>query len=162
MTDMDAPIRSQQRALVTAVALLLGPVFMLGPAAGGVWLLVANGLSLQSGFVLLALVGGSAFLAYHMLQNYHWVEFDGSRIRGRRFWTRQLVEHPVEDVVEIRPLVAVVRSTVTTVTDKLLGPVRGYEIRFRGGPSIGLVRHDMTNVDELVRAVEQAVASRRT
>jgi len=155
--DNDTLIRSRQRVIVTVVALLLGPVFMIGPAAGGVWLFVANGFSLTSAFVLLVFVGGSAFISYHMLQNFHWVEFDGVRIRGRRFWTRQLVDQAVQDIVEIRPLGSLVRNTTTAIIDKLIGPVLFYEIRFREGPSIGLVCYDMTNVNELVRAVEQAV-----
>jgi hypothetical protein len=160
MTHMEPVIRSQQRSILTVVAVLLGPVFVVGPAAGGVWFFVATGPGFQSTFVLLVLVGYSGFAAYHMLQNFHWVEFDGIRIRGRRFWTRQLVEGAVEDVIEIRPLAAVVRNTATTLADKLLGPVRGYEIRFRNGQRVALLRHEMTNVHELVRAVQQVIEAR--
>jgi hypothetical protein len=94
-----------------------------------------------------------------MTQNYQWVEFDGTTIRGRRFWTRRLVENTLTDVREIRVLGAV---APTTVTDKLLGPVRGYEICFYHGPSIAVIRLDMRNAEELAQAVERALQQRAT
>jgi hypothetical protein len=97
---MDTPIRSRQRVIVTVLALLFGPVFMLGPAAFGLWLLIAAGPNLGSAAAMIATLIASGLFAYHMLQNFQWVEFDGTRIRARRFWTRQLVEHAVTQAVE--------------------------------------------------------------
>jgi hypothetical protein len=104
----------------------------------------------------------SAFFAYHMTQNYQWVEFDGTNIRGRRFWTRRLVENTLADVRETRVLGAVAHNTVTTFTDKLFGPVRGYEICFYHGPSIAVIRLDMRNAEQLAEAVERALQQRGT
>jgi hypothetical protein len=104
----------------------------------------------------------SVFFAYHMTQNYQWVEFDGTNIRGRRFWTRRLVENALADVQEIRVLGAVVRNTVTSITDKLIGPARGYEICSYHGPSIAVIRLDMTNAEQLAEAVERALRQRAT
>lgn len=148
-------VRSVRRRIVTLVALLFGPLFMLGPVAIGVVLLYAVGFSLnsQSVLVLCFSVGGSAFFAYHMLQNYHWVEFDGEVIRGRRFWTRQYVEHRISNATQLLPLKGLAASPVNTVIDSILGPVRGVEIRFQHGPRVALIRHDMTNVDQLIKAV---------
>ncbi len=147
-------VRSKQRAIVTVAALIFGPVFMLGPAALGVLMLIYLWPDYMSVLGLLLMVGGSAFIAYHMLQNYHWVEFDGTCIRGRRFWTRRLVEQTVDDIVAIKPMGAVARSLETIITDKLLGSVRGFEIQFRHGPTIGLLRGDMAHVEELIEAVQ--------
>ncbi len=147
-------IRSEQRLVVTIAALIFGPMFMLGPAAIGVGMVIGTHFDGWSLLLLPLCVGCSAFIAYHMFQNYQWVELDGDIIRGRRFWTREFVEREIDQISEIVPAGAVVKSIENAIADKLLGSVRGYEIRFQnGGPNIGLVRHDMANVDELIEAL---------
>jgi hypothetical protein len=156
------PIRSYQRLATTIAALVFGPLFMLGPPAAGLCLLVFAPLSVTTVVAAIGLCCAGAFFAYHMTQSYQWVEFDGMRIRGRRFWTRRLVENTLADVRDIRVLGAVVRNTGTRVTDALLGPVRGYEIRFHHGPSINLIRLDMKNAEQPAAAVERALQQRGT
>jgi hypothetical protein len=110
-----------------------------------------SGLSL---LLLRVCVGGSAFLAYHMFQTYQSVELDGDVIRGRRFWTRQYVERELDQSSEVVALEAVVKTIHTKIADKLLGSIRGYEIRFEdGGRRITLVRQDMANVDALIETL---------
>ncbi len=151
MATASTTIRSEQRLIITVVALILGPVFMLGPAALGIGLAIGTKFQPFSLVFLVVLIAGSIFIAYHMFQNYHWVELDVDSIRGRRFWTRQHVERSIDEISEIVPLGAIAKTTETVITDQLLGSVRGYEIRFRdGGATIGLVRYDMTNVDVLI------------
>jgi len=157
---MEQAIVSRRLLVVTVAALIFGPVLMIGPLAGAVVLVVCAPVALTTVAGAIMIAGASPLIAYHMLQNYHWVEFDGDLIRGRRFWTRQLIEYRTEDVVNIRALGATNRFVTNLVIDEVLGPVRGYEICFRSGPSIGLIRHDMTGVDELVGAVLVAVKSR--
>lgn len=149
-----SPLRSQQRLIVTIVALIFGPLFMGGPLLLAVALLVFAPAYVGIPVALL-LAGASCFFAYHMGQNYHWVELDGDVIRGRKFWTRRLVEQRLEDVTEILPLQAVAQhEAVNVVIDGITGaPNRGYEIRFTHGPRIGLIRWDMTDVDGFVLAV---------
>jgi hypothetical protein len=89
----------------------------------------------------MALWGYSVLAAYFALQNYQWVEFDGLHIRGKRFWTRRLVEHSITDVQEIRSL-----------RDPLLGWVIGWEICFNQEPSVFLNR-DMKSAEQLIVAV---------
>jgi hypothetical protein len=103
----------------------------------------------------LLLTLASWFFAYHMLQNYHWVELDGDLVRGRKFWTRKLVEQRVQDITEVVPLQAVAKhDLVNVLIDGISGvPNRGYEIRFREGPKIALVRWDMTDVDGFILAL---------
>lgn len=153
-------IRSDQRLAATIAALIFGPLFMLGPVVGGIWLFVVGWPSVWPILGGLGLCGWGALFAYHMTQNYQWVEFDGIRIRGRRFWSRRLVENTLEDVRDIRVLGAIVRNAETICTDAILGSVRGWEIRFRHGPSIAVVRYDMRNAEQLVAAVEHALAQR--
>jgi hypothetical protein len=153
-------IRSDQRLAVTIPALIFGPLLMLGPVVGGVCLLVLARPSVITVLGALGLCCAGVFIAYHMTQNYQWVEFDGTRIRGKRFWTRRLVENTLADVRDIRVLGAVVRNPVTRAIDATFGSVRGWEIRFHHGPSIVLVRYDMKNAEQLVAAVEHALAQR--
>ena len=157
---IEAPIRSERRLAISIVALIFGPILVLVPIGLGLFIFLGTKPSITSGALLLLFAGGSAFIAYHMLQNNHWVEFDGTCIRTRRFWTRQLIDQYLEDVVDIRALGAVACTSETIVIDKLLGPVRGYEIRFKSGPGISLMRGDMKRVDELVIAIARAVRQR--
>ncbi|HBI41864.1 MAG TPA: hypothetical protein DDY78_03280 [Planctomycetales bacterium] len=159
---MTERIRSDQRLAVTIAALIFGPLFMLGPVAGGICILVLARLSVETVLFAIGLCCLSAFLTYHMTQNYQWVEFDGIHIRGRRFWTRRLVENTLADVQEIRVLGALARNKVTSVTDAIIGPVRGWEICFRHGPSIAVIRLDMKNAEQLAATVERALQQRGT
>jgi hypothetical protein len=156
-SPMSKIIRSDQRMAVTIAAMIFGPLFVLGPLALCALLLVKT-----FGVPAIALsplfVGLSAFFAYQMGQNFHWVEFDGKRVRGRKFWTRRFVDNDIGDATDIRPLGALARGNITVeLTDLILGPVRGYQIRFRSGPSIYLVRHDTKNVDALVVAIAKGI-----
>jgi hypothetical protein len=85
MDDDRSIIRSEQRLAVTIVALILGPLFMLGPAAAGVWGLISTEFKLVPFLGFAVMISLSAFITYHMTQNYHWVELDRDKIRGRRF-----------------------------------------------------------------------------
>jgi hypothetical protein len=138
-------IRSEQRLIMIIVALIFGPLVVGGPAVGGIWLLIVIWPNLWPKVWLLlgpmALCGYSALAAYFIFQNYHWVEFEGLHIRGKRFWTRRLVEHSLTDVHEIRPLKTL-----------LLGWVTGWEICFYQGPSI-ILNRDMKNAEQLIVAV---------
>jgi hypothetical protein len=154
MARPNEKIRSEQRFAVTAAALIMGPVFMLGPTALGIGIVIGTKFDWLSLLLLPACVGGSAFIAYHMFQSYQWVELDADVIHGRRFWTRQTVEHRVDQISAIVPLGAVVQTIHNVIADRLLGSIRGYEIRFKdGGRRITLVRHDMANVDALIEAL---------
>lgn len=147
-------VRSQQYLLVTIAALIFGPIFMIGPLALGILAAILMSFSLLGMAILIATLAASTFIAYHMLQNYHWVELDGNILRGRRFWTRQIVERSVDEIAGIVPLRAMANTAGTAVADHILGPNRGYEFRFKNVRStIGLVRGDMSNIDELTAAV---------
>jgi hypothetical protein len=155
------PLRCKQRLAATIPALIFGPMFMVGPVVLGLvfFVLAAFGNDIKS-VVLFALggllaFGASAFFAYHMLQNYHWVELDGGILRGQKFWTRRLVEQRVDDITEILPLQALAKHhTVNVLIDGITGTSnRGYEIRFRSGPKLTVIRWDMTDVDGFIEAV---------
>ena len=155
-------VRSDQRLAVTCAALILGPIFMVGPAALGFACAIGTGFNSLSLLVLPCLVAASAFITYHMLENYQWVELDGEFIRGRRFWTRQFVERRVDEISEIIPLGHAVKNVTNKLAAMFLGSVLGYKICFKeGGPTIELVRYDMTNVDALIAELIALTAKRR-
>ncbi len=147
---------------VTVAALVFGPAFMLGPIVLADFILLNVPFGPGPFATAIGALGATAFIGYHMLQNYQWVELDGDVIRGRRFWTRRLVEQRMDAIREVRCLGAAGRSIETLVADRLLGRVRGYEIRFERGPAIGLVRHDMAGVDEFIVALHARLAASRT
>jgi hypothetical protein len=132
---MESSIRSEQRAGVTVVSLIFGPVFVFGPPIWGILNAVHSAYDLTSILVLAGTLFWGAWAAYNMLQNCHWVEFDGRYIRGRRFWTRALIQQDISDLVKIRRLFS------------------GWLLVFRKGPSVGLLWGDMKNAETLSKAV---------
>ena len=94
-----------------------------------------------------------------MLSNFQWVELEGDIIRGRKFWTRRLIERQIQDIEEILPMGGIRKSVVTAAVDSVLGSIRGYEIRFDEGPSFFLMRTDMTDVDGFIRTLERKLQS---
>ena len=157
-------VRSAQRLAITIIALIMGPPFVLGPWAGGIAVLVFTPplIGIPVGLLLMGLGGLFAWL---MSENFAWVEIDGPVIRGRRFWTRVLVEHRVDQITQIKPLFSAMGGLTGLATDALLDAMlgtanRGYMIYFRQGPRIVLIRADMTNVDPFLVALHQQLGSR--
>jgi hypothetical protein len=157
-------VRSAQRLAITIIALVMGPMFVLGPWAGGIAALVFAPplIGIPVGLLLMGLGGLFAWL---MSENFAWVEIDGPVIRGRRFWTRILVEQRVEDITQIKPLFSAMGGLSGLATDALLDAMlgtnnRGYMIQFRTGPRITLIRADMTNVDPFLVALHQQLGPR--
>ena len=146
-------LRSQQKPLATVTTLTVVPLLMLCSAFVGIWLLCSQEIELATVLGSLACFGLSGLLIYHLGRNYLWVECDGKTLRGRRFWTRTLVEQPVDRIAEIRPLGAAAKTFHPGAGDTLLGPIRGYLIRFTNGPRVYLMHHQMNDVDELVEAL---------
>ena len=99
--------------------------------------------------VTLCIVGipVSFFCAYHMFQNYHWVEFDGKKVRGLKFWSRRYVEHDIETLLDIR------------VLGNRYTKNGGYELVFRQKPSIALVRFDMTRIDDFLDSIKDELSN---
>ena len=146
---------------IMVVLVLLGySLFILGPIAGAI---AAAGFSSHSGTQVLD--GGDCcrivvrvLCLCHLLldKSYQWVEFDGKHIRGRRFYTRRLVEHTIDEVVDVRVLRGWGQDAVTGVLNELFGEVRGYEIRFESGQSIWVMCDEMRNARELGEAIQKA------
>ena len=155
-------LRSEQRLATTVAALLFGPLFMLGPAVAGIFVFCfapwATGVPVAAG-----LFAGSWYIASQMFENFHWVELDGNTLRGRKFWTRKLVEEKLSDLTEIVPLQAVLsHAKENLLIDWVTGTSnRGYLMRFSDGDVLAIIRFDMTGVDGIIAVVRQRWVSLR-
>lgn len=149
------PIRCEFSKLTIVVALIFVPVFVSAPTAFVLWFFLKNP-KWDDAHILVSAVLMSCLFAYLTMRDFQWVEFDGTHIRARRFWTRQFVEKTVADIDEIRDCGEPIPSAGSLVLAKLMGPIRRYEIRFCHGPKIHLMTTDMANVVEFVDAVSMA------
>jgi hypothetical protein len=126
--------------LIAAVVLVLAPIKV--------------GLPLALFAILFVLV-----LGYAMSSSYQWVELDGDIIRGQKLLTRTVVERPVSDLFDAAALNSKAMGHLeNALTDAILKTSnRGYELRFRDGTKIGLVRGEMAGFEEFVGAVAEAI-----
>lgn len=156
------PHRIHLRPLIVLVAIIGMATFLLLP-------LVAAGLTLAfapiqvSAWVALGAVGFVAFIGYAMSSSLQWVELDGGVIRARRLLTRRLIERPVADIADAQPLHSQMMGPLeNALMDALLKTTnRGYEIRFRDGTKLGLVRGEMVGLEGFLGALAAELARQR-
>jgi hypothetical protein len=112
--------------------------------------------------VVLGVAAFSALLFWAMSSSYHWIELRGDVLRGRKLLTRRLVVRRVDDIVRILPLHSQLMGDLENlVLDAFLKTSnRGYELRFRDGSKVGLVRGDMAGLDEFMVALADRLADR--
>jgi hypothetical protein len=108
-----------------------------------------------------ALAGFGTFIYLVTRNDYGWIELQGNTLRARHLYTRRTIEHSVADIDNLTTMVnAVMVNAVsrleTHILEKLLGRVRGIEIRFRGEPMpLRVIRSGpaMTGAKELIEAI---------
>jgi hypothetical protein len=151
-------VRSHLRLAAKIPALVIGPSIWLGLLAGGI-LVAWKAPTLGSRLTIpLVMWGGGAFLMYHMIHTFDWVEFDGEVLRARHLYTRRLWVCRVEDIEEVRPAYGAVKGAANALMDRIIGPVRGYEIRVAGRRrGIWMAVGDTANAKELAMAVARAI-----
>jgi hypothetical protein len=103
-----------------------------------------------------------AVMTWAMSSSVQWVELDDGVIRARRLLTRRLVVHRVSDIVAVKPLNSnAMGSLENALADAFMGTSnRGYELRFRDGSKLGLVRGDMAGLDEFLKVLAAEIAAR--
>jgi hypothetical protein len=114
--------------------------------------------------VTLGLVVLVALLGHSMLSSIHWVELDGSIIRGRRLFTRRLIELRVCDIVEahgsrtqpVGPLEDAVLDFMLQTRDP------GFVLVFRDGTKIPFVKADMTGLAAFFGQLAAQIKCERT
>jgi hypothetical protein len=104
-----------------------------------------------------ALTGFGAFVYLATHNDYRWIELEGNTLRARHLYTGRTVERSVDEIECLATMVYLARGhEVVAVAEKLLGRVKGVEIRFRDRRTpLRVVRSDpaMTNARELIEAV---------
>lgn len=160
---MDTPLpRVRLRPVFVVLAMGCMTVFLVVP-------LVAAGVVLAFAPVNVSVwvaVGAAAFvlgIGYAMSSSVQWVELDGGVLRWRGLLTRRVREKPVGELVDALPLnskaMGPLENAILDATMKT--PNRGYELRFRDGTKLGLVRGDMAGLDEFLDALAQELARLR-
>ncbi len=137
---------------VVCFALFLGSpmgvavaVLLLAPLSVGVWL-------------ALCCLGFVAALGYALSSSYQWVELQSDVIRGRKLLTWRFVEGPVADVVRVTPLHSAAMGPLANAA--LETSDRGYELRFRDGLKMGLLRGDMAGRDPFTAVLRERLGER--
>jgi hypothetical protein len=146
--------RVRLRPAFVALAVGFSALFLGGPLAAAVLVLVFAPISVAV-WVALACLAFAGVLGYAMSASNQWVELDVGVIRAKRLLTRRVVTRHIRDVVAIKELnSAAMGSLENLVLDALMKTSnRGYELRFRDGTKIGLVRGDMAGLDEFLVAL---------
>ena len=132
-------------AIVSSLGLGFAVLFALTMAAPLSWLACTAALM---GFGVLV------YLATH--HDYRWVELEGNTIRAKHLYTGRVIERSVADIECLGTIVYQVKQLATVVMEKLLGRVKGVEIRFRDRRTpMRIMRADpaMTNASAFIEAV---------
>jgi hypothetical protein len=155
-------IRIHLRPVFVVLAMICFFLFLGCPLLFAAVALVLAPVSVSIPMALFAVVFVLA-LGYAMSSSYQWVELEGSTIRGQKLLTRRVVERPVSDLVDaaalhskaMGPLENALMDAVLKTSD------RGYELRFRDGTKIGLVRGEMAGFEEFLGAVAEAIEQQK-
>ncbi|MCX7666178.1 MAG: hypothetical protein N2112_11595 [Gemmataceae bacterium] len=153
-----SPIHCQHRIAVSVMALIIAPLIILGLVGLSLWLLV-NVAVQWSIPISIVLVTGAYFFAQQLSHTYDWVEIEGDMIRGRKFWSRRLIERPLNQIIQVIPLKAIDSDSLENqVIDRLYKTTnRGYEIRFADGTKFFLIRGDMWGIDEFMNELAKSM-----
>lgn len=98
--------------------------------------------------------GALVYLATH--NDYGWVELEGNALRAGHLYSSRTIERTIGDIESLVTMAYLIRKIETLVIEKLLGRVKGVEVRFRDQRNpIRILRADpaMTNAEELIKAI---------
>jgi hypothetical protein len=155
-------IRIRLRPIFIVLAMICFFLFLVCPILIAVVALVLAPINVSIPMTLFAVVFVLA-LGYAMSSSYQWVELDDGVIRGKKLLTRTVVERPLSDLVDAAALNS---KAMGHLENALMVAVlktsnRGYELRFRDGTKIGLVRGDMAGFEEFLGALAEEIRKGR-
>ena len=149
------------RPVFIVMAVGCSTLFLLGPVIVAVLIAVFAPLDVSI-FLAPGAIAFAVIMAWAMSSSVQWVELDGGAIRARKLLTRRIVTHNVSDIVGIKPLNSNMMGPLeNALADMMMGTSnRGYELRFRDGSKLGLVRGDMKGLDEFLLVLAAEIAAR--
>ena len=151
------------RPAAICIAFIFYPAFMIGPAMLALWLVFAFGMDPCAGIGAVMLLLASAFFCRTFLPLYHWVEVDNDTIRGRRLFTRQIVECRILPSTPINATFGKerIRDIRLAINSGVLIQSPRLDLRLGNGPRFILFRGEMANVDDVLLAVLDRMEARR-
>lgn len=140
------------RPAFVVLAVVFSALFLGGPLAVAVLVLIFAPFSIAV-WVALACIAFAGVLVYAMSSSNQWVELNDGVIRAKRLLTRRVVTQDIRHIVTIKELNSAAMGPLENlVLDALMKTSnRGYELRFRDGTKIGLVRGDMARAGRVPR-----------
>jgi hypothetical protein len=104
-----------------------------------------------------------ALVGYAMSSSVQWVELDGGVFQWKTLLTRRVRQNQLCDLVDALPLHSNMMGPLENAVMDFLRTTsnRGFELRFRDGTRLGLVRGDMTGLDEFLGALAEELARLR-
>ena len=155
------PHRIHLRPVFVVMAMGCFTLFLVVPLVVAVAVVVLAPANV-SAYVAPGAVLFVVLMAWAMSSSFQWVELDGGVIRGRRLLTRRMFEKPVAEIVSVKPLNSnAMGAAENFVLDAMMVTSnRGYELRFRDGSKLGLVRGDMKGLDDFLKALAAEIAER--
>jgi hypothetical protein len=151
------------RPITLAVAVTCFLTFIVAPLAVAVGFLILAPWDVSIP-VTLGVVVLVALLGYGMSSSIHWVELDGSIIRGRRLFTRKLIELRVCDIVEAHGIRTQPMGPLENAVLDFMLQTRdpGFVLIFRDGTKIPLVKADMTGLAAFFGQLAAQIKCERT
>lgn len=131
------PVRCRQRRWPAIVYPVFGPLMAVVMIVAEATIFVSmKGLArIGAGIAMLA---GAGMFAYDMAERFAWVELDGCVMRAKQFWTRRVIEHPINEIMRIRPGI----------------------IEFQHGTRIVLHEREMIDVDRFMETLKERLGDR--
>jgi len=151
--------RVRLRPVFVVLAMGCMTVFLAVPLIVAVVVLIFAPVNV-SVWVALGAVAFVLCIGYAMSSSVQWVELDGGVLRWRGLLTRRVREKPVSELVDALPLNSKAMGPLeNAVLDAVMKTSnRGYELRFRDGTKLGLIRGDMAGLDEFLDALDKELA----
>ncbi|MDY3555622.1 hypothetical protein R5W24_004767 [Gemmata sp. JC717] len=155
-----SPYTIHLRPVFVVLALGCSTVFLIGPLAAAVLVAVFAPANVST-YLVPGMIGFVAVMTWAMSSSVQWVELNDGVLRARRLLTRTIVVHRVSDIVAVKPLNSTYMGPMeNALADLMMGTSnRGYELRFRDGSKLGLVRGDMKGLDEFLTVLAAEIAT---
>lgn len=161
MDESFAKVRCERNLTTTIREIVLGPLVVGILTSIGIAMLLTAQRTMGNLAFSALLLGIAVFQFLSRLGRFHWIEYDRPFIRGKRLWTRVVVEQDIRKLTAIHPfrfpgpgeLAKTTKKIEQLTIDELIRKVRVCVFRFSSGPTLRVDCRDMKDSDLLVEAV---------